>query len=144
MSELKKLIERARYCRNTGEPFIWDNSWLNECSQELAEFESRKRTLDEAIEWHEGDRSPHAELEQTIVQLRAELGEAKEWRTMLSGLAAKYIVRCGKLRMEMDDIPNWFLHVTGTHGHSEPHYWPTECETCKEIATFLAAHPEPK
>ena len=31
----------------------------------------------------------------------------------------------------------WIRHVTGTGGDSEAHYWPDECETCKEIAEFL-------
>ncbi len=74
MSELAKLIKRARYCKNTGETFIWDNSWLNECEEELNDLLAK---LDEAIAWHEGDCSPHAELEQTIAQLRAEKDEWK-------------------------------------------------------------------
>lgn len=28
-------------------------------------------------------------------------------------------------------------HVTGLAGDSVEHYWPTECEQCKEIAAFL-------
>jgi hypothetical protein len=35
INELQKLIDRARFCKNTGEEFIWDNSWLNKCQEEL-------------------------------------------------------------------------------------------------------------
>jgi hypothetical protein len=31
----------------------------------------------------------------------------------------------------------WLLHVTGTGGDSEAHYWPNDCEVCKEIARFV-------
>lgn len=32
----------------------------------------------------------------------------------------------------------WLGHVTGTGGESEAHYWPNDCETCKEIAEFVS------
>lgn len=31
----------------------------------------------------------------------------------------------------------WIRHVTGTSRDSEAHYWPTNCETCKEIEDFV-------
>ena len=42
---LEKLIERARYCRNTGEDFVWDNSWLNECADELKQLRAENENL---------------------------------------------------------------------------------------------------
>jgi hypothetical protein len=35
INELQKLIDRARFCKNTDEVFIWDNSWLDKCQEEL-------------------------------------------------------------------------------------------------------------
>lgn len=32
----------------------------------------------------------------------------------------------------------WLGHVTGTGGESVAHYWPNDCETCKEIAKFVS------
>ena len=31
----------------------------------------------------------------------------------------------------------WIRHVTGTGGDSAAHYWPKDCDTCKEIASFV-------
>lgn len=42
------MIDRARYCRNTGEPFIWDNSFINEATAELSELEKHDE-LDNSI-----------------------------------------------------------------------------------------------
>lgn len=33
----------------------------------------------------------------------------------------------------------WLGHVTGAGGKSAPHYWPNDCETCKEISKFVAS-----
>ena len=32
----------------------------------------------------------------------------------------------------------WIQHVTGTGGDSVAHYWPNDCEVCKEIASHVA------
>lgn len=32
----------------------------------------------------------------------------------------------------------WLGHVTGAGGDSAPHYWPDDCETCKEISKFVS------
>lgn len=32
----------------------------------------------------------------------------------------------------------WLKHVTGIGGDSVAHYWANDCETCKEIAAFVA------
>jgi len=37
----------------------------------------------------------------------------------------------------------WLQHVTGTGGDSAAHYWPKDCEVCKEIAQHIAEWSEP-
>lgn len=47
-----------------------------EIDKATAEYKQLIKMLDEAVAWHEGDRSPHAKLEQTIAQLQTELESA--------------------------------------------------------------------
>ena len=53
--ELDKLLKRIRYCRNTGEEFIWDNTWINICEDELTQLRADnlrlQKAVDEARDW---------------------------------------------------------------------------------------------
>ena len=72
MSELSKLIQRARYCKNTGEKFIWDNSWLNQCEAELTKYnEVLVRTKADLEKYDSGDPAyPWSLIRLDLIELR--------------------------------------------------------------------------
>ena len=45
MSAFDRLIQRVRYCRNTGEPFIWDQSFITEAETEVIVLRNEAREM---------------------------------------------------------------------------------------------------
>lgn len=82
-----------------------------------AELAALKAELDKCVAWHEGDDSPHAQLEQTIAQLRASEKEAR-----------KVIKRC--------------LQNMGVPPRDKYSYDSTWEDAYKLATTYLSTHPE--
>lgn len=47
-----------------------------------------------------------------------------------------------RLQTDNNKVAVWIKHITGTGGDSVEHYWTNICDTCKELADWLAANPE--
>ena len=76
----------SHLCVNCGKE-VWlgaffDSNFLcDECYCKAPDIIAQLRAeLDKCVAWHEGDDSPHAQLEQTIVQLRAEIDQYKKFQ----------------------------------------------------------------
>lgn len=67
---LNMLMEEMLDASEKGVSVFWSKDTAKDAAAELAQLRTE---LDKCVAWHEGDCSPHAQLEQTIAQLRAQL-----------------------------------------------------------------------
>ena len=86
------------------------------------ELEKLRADLEEAIAFHEGDTSPHAQLEQRVAQLEEELKEA---RKILAPVAAIY-----------EQV------VRGTPGKDLVQVWVSYKDVITASHNYLTSHPQ--
>jgi hypothetical protein len=72
MSALNDLIKDYGAIE-IGIKFLREDGYGETADRMDTELAKLRAELDKCVAWHEGDRSPHAELEQTIAQLREAL-----------------------------------------------------------------------